>query len=63
MRTARFEIVRVLLTVIGAIVFAVIGFELILNGENGSSKAFGVFVILLLGVGLMGVIRKRKKRS
>lgn len=60
MRTARFEIVRVLLTVVGMVAFVLIGFELAFAGKNTTSKVFGWMVLVFLGIGLAGVFRKRR---
>lgn len=63
MRTAKFEITRLVLTAIGFLLLFGIGIKLVFGDSSGQAvQIVGWGIIVLLAVGVAGMLRKRNKR-
>lgn len=62
MRNPQFEIVRIVLSALGFLLLLAIGLRLLFqDSSNQAASIIGWGILLLLAVGVVGVIRKRKR--
>lgn len=60
MKSARFEITRLLLTLIGSLALAWLGLDLVAHGGSASARGIGWLILVVMAVGLAAALRKRK---